>query len=243
MKKLFSEQMGQPLPRVKETLDNNVRSALIKLVETRTDDNSFGESFPEMCPDGHGNCGCDRSALKANMDGFNLIWPGDTGRWDHPPVTDAQVFDLLEYTWEHIAEAIPGSFHSYFGHSHHDYDIQLGRSRFADHVNRLFERNGTAYHLTEGQVERLTPSVLQAALVPSQFNTGDDTLNGLLSTAREKFLNRDLQVRREALEKLWDAWERLKSLSDPDNKKNSVRLMLDKTATEPNLRSWIETEA
>ena len=60
------------------------------------------------------------------------------------------------------------------------------------------------------------------------FNTGDQTLNELLQAAREKFLNRDLTVRREALEKLWDAWERLKSLFDPNDKRRSVAMLLDR---------------
>ena len=40
-------------------------------------------------------------------------------------------------------------------------------------------------------------------------NTGDAELDKLLETAREKFLNHSLDVRKEAPEKLWDAWERL----------------------------------
>jgi uncharacterized membrane protein len=64
-----------------------------------------------------------------------------------------------------------------------------------------------------------------------------------LQTAREKFLNRELSVRREALEKLWDAWERLKSLPDPTDKKRSVKALLDRGSAEQNLRSRIEVEA
>lgn len=79
--------------------------------------------------------------------------------------------------------------------------------------------------------------------MPTGFNTGDLILNELLSTAREKFLNRDLKVRREALEKLWDAWERLKSLSDPADKKKSVKILLDRVTAEPNLRERVEAEA
>lgn len=115
MKKLFSERMGQPVPRVKETLDVNVKTALIKLVETRIGDHSFGVSFPEICPDGRGNTGCDRVALKANVAGFSLIWPADIKPGEHSSVTDAQVFDLLEYTWEHVADPISVDFRRYPG--------------------------------------------------------------------------------------------------------------------------------
>jgi hypothetical protein len=243
MKKLFSERMGQPTPRVKEVLDDTVRTALLQLIELRIDDNSFGLSFPVQCPDGLGNSGCDREALRNNMAGYRVIWPSDARRLDQEEVTDIQIFDLLEYAYEHIAQPIPGGYHSYFSHSHHDYDQKAGRNQLEEEVNRLFERNGIAFDLKDGQVERLVPSVLQEALVPTHFKTGDQILDDLLATAREKFLNRDLKVRREALEKLWDAWERLKSLSDPDDKKKSVKILLDRVSSEPNLRQRVEIEA
>jgi AbiJ N-terminal domain 4 len=243
MRRFFSERMGQPQPRVKGALDETVRTALLQLIELRIDDNSFGLKFPVQCPDGHGNSGCDQQALRNNMAGYQVIWPSDARRLDHEEITDIQIFDLLEYAYEHVAQPLPGGYHSYFSHSHHDYDQEAGRKQLEEEVNRLFERNGIAFQLQAGLVERLVPSVLQEILVQTQFNTGDQILNELLSTAREKFLNRDLKVRREALEKLWDAWERLKSLSDPVDKKNSVKILLDRVTTEPNLRDRVEMEA
>jgi hypothetical protein len=60
--------------------------------------------------------------------------------------------------------------------------------------------------------------------------------------AREKFLNRSLETPRESLEKIWDAWERLKTL-EPGDKKTSVTLLLNKAAAEPSFRARLETEA
>ena len=53
----------------------------------------------------------------------------------------------------------------------------------------------------------MAPTGLQEALASTVFNTGDQVLDRLLETAREKFLNRSLDVRKEGLEKLWDAWD------------------------------------
>ena len=50
-------------------------------------------------------------------------------------------------------------------------------------------------------------------------------------------------LRREALERLWDAWERLKSLADPGDKKRSIKVILDAAAAEPSLRARLEEEA
>jgi hypothetical protein len=42
---------------------------------------------------------------------------------------------------------------------------------------------------------------------------------------------------------LWDAWERLKTLDVPANKKNSIAMLLDNLASEPRLREELENEA
>lgn len=90
---------------------------------------------------------------------------------------------------------------------------------------------------------RLAPVVLREALQVAQFQTGDSELNGLLETARAKFLNPDGKIRREALEKLWDAWERLKTIEPGKDKKSSIKALLDLGASEPNFRELLEREA
>jgi hypothetical protein len=75
------------------------------------------------------------------------------------------------------------------------------------------------------------------------FRTRDADLDRLLETAREKFLNRSLEVRKEGLEKLWDAWERLKTIEQGKDKSAQAKAILDKAATEPMLRERLECEA
>ena len=90
---------------------------------------------------------------------------------------------------------------------------------------------------------RLASAVLDESLAKTLFRTGDATLDGLLETARQKFLNRVPDVRRDALEKLWDAWERLKTLEAGEDKKASTKLLLDKASPEPVFRDRFEQEA
>ncbi|MGH9516487.1 MAG: hypothetical protein ACRD3P_12520 [Terriglobales bacterium] len=85
--------------------------------------------------------------------------------------------------------------------------------------------------------------VPRSAISTSTFKTGDTTLDGLLEAAQSKFLSDRPDLRREALEKLWDAWERLKTLEPAKDKKDSTRILLDRVTTEPNLRGTIENEA
>ena len=92
-------------------------------------------------------------------------------------------------------------------------------------------------------MERLAPPILRESLATTYFRTGDTTLNRMLEEGRTKFLNPNPSVRREAVERLWDCWERLKSLENPDDKKQSVESLLSKSANDPAFRSVLEDEA
>ncbi len=241
MKKLFTERHGEGKARVAEILDDATREGLLTLVSARIDEEWFGLSFNEKCGDGYAYAGTDLTRLGRTMKGYGIIWPHDVDR-SNPP-TDGQIFDLLEFSYEFIAEAKDPHYHSYMSHSHYSYDRDGGRAKFTQDVNRMFERNGMAFELKDGEVIRLAQAVLQEALDGSIFRTGDSTLDSMLEAARHKILNRSLDVRRESLEKLWDAWERLKTLEPGRDKRERAGRLLDKAATEPTLRARLEEEA
>jgi len=241
MKKLFTERHGEGKPRVAEKLDDATREGLLTLVSARIDEEWFGLSFNEKCGDGYAYAGTDLTRLGRTMKGYGIIWPHDVDR-SNPP-TDWQVFDLLEFSYEFIAEAKDPQYHSYMSHSHYSYDRESGRAKFTNDVNRTFERNGMAFELKGGEVVRLAPAVLQEALAASAFHTGDATLDEMLEATRHKILNRSIDVRRESLEKLWDAWERLKTLEPGRDKRESAGRLLDKAAAEPTLRARLDEEA
>lgn len=240
MKPLFTERHGNVKPRTAETLDDTTRDALLNLIRARMDEQWFGLAFPATCIDGHPYPGTDFDRMQAAMTGFGLPWPRRIEPDELPE--DGVVFDLVEYAYEHVAEARNPKFHSYGNHSHYEYDREAGRGKFTYDVNRIFERNGMAFELIDGEVARLAPAVIDDALARTLFQTGDTELDKLLETARHKFLHRDLEVRRESLEKLWDAWERLKTL-EPGDKKSSTKALLDRVTTEPRLRAKLDQEA
>lgn len=176
------------------------------------------------------------------MTGYGLLWPREPVDPDAPPA-DGAIFDLIEFSYEHVAEALDPQFHSYMSHSHYTYDREGGRQNFALDVNRIFERNGMAFALVDGEVIRLAPAVIDDELGQALFQTGDAALESLLETARHKFLNRSTELRREALEKLWDAWKRMKTLEPGKDKKASAAALLDKVSSEPVFRACLEHEA
>jgi hypothetical protein len=64
-----------------------------------------------------------------------------------------------------------------------------------------------------------------------------------METACEKYLSPNPTVRREALEKLWDAWERLKTIEPGKDKKTRATRLLERAAPELTFRQALEREA
>jgi hypothetical protein len=239
---LFTERHGGMKPRTAEVMDAVTTTGLMELVSARIDEQWFGNAFPFACQDGQGNAGTDTRKLQTMLATYDVIWPGDwRGASERPE--DGQIFDLIEFSYEHIAEPNDYAHHSYWGHSHYTYDQEAGRKKFEADVNRIFERNGMAFELKQGEVTRLAPTGLAELLAETVFRTGDAMLDELLEDSRTKFLHRDLKVRKESLEKLWDAWERLKTIGPGRNKAEQAQGLLERAASEISFRARLEKEA
>ncbi len=240
----FSDREQGPPPRIEETITQAVWGGIAATAQSLIADGSFGQSFPDTCPDGSAIAGTDgrqwSQVMQAEIAG--IPWPFRT---DEPPPTLA-VLDFIEFCHRHVSKAspVPGSYHSHFQHNHLSFDRAAGQAEFRERINRLFARNGLAYELDDsGQIVRLAPPVLRENLQTAVFHTGDSTLDAILEAARTKFLNPSPAVRREALEKLWDAWERLKTVETGADKKARAKALLDKAAPEPQFRAVLERDA
>ncbi len=91
---------------------------------------------------------------------------------------------------------------------------------------------------------RLAPEVIRDDLIQTVFSTGDDDLDRMLNSARAKFFSPDLAIRKEGLEKLWDAWERLKTIEPPhnDDKRKAIENLLNKVSPEQGWRDELNAE-
>ena len=242
MTNYFSDRELGPPARTKLEVEAPAWGGLVALIDSYVSNGGFGIDFPEPCPDGRGPTGTDAHtfglALRAEIP--DIDWPL---RANTVPRT-LSVLDLVEFCHRHIAEPIKGAYHSFFGHLHLSFDQPKGQADFRDRVNLILSRNGVAFALEkDGRISRLAPPVLDEEIRRATFETGDSTLDLLLETARAKFLSPDPANRREALEKIWDAWERLKTLEPGKNKKASTTTLLDKAADEPTYRDILEQEA
>ncbi len=204
-----------------------------------------------MCPDGAGPYGTDEQALslalKAEIPG--LEWPlqpplGEIEDQESHLLDTLTSLDLIQFSYQTIAKPIQGGYHSYYRHHHLTFDEDTGREEFRSKINSIFARNGIVYQLrADGTIERLAPPVLKEILANTVFRTKDKTLNQMLDDARKKILNPDPVVHRESIERLWDCWERIKTLERPNDKKTSITLLLNKATTQKDVREMLEEEA
>jgi hypothetical protein len=157
-----------------------------------------------------------------------INWPADRAE------RVAYQVDVIKHLAANPRDVIP-LLHEYYncGYNNFTGDIQ----KFADGMIRPMLRD--LERLAEGRP--LPPVLFEAmgVLPPS----GDAILDGLLRASIAKFKDAAPAVRKEGLERLWDAWERLKTLEAVTDKKVSIGLLLDRAASQPQFRSVLEEEA
>ena len=230
MSPYFTDREYGERPRTIDAIDAQLWNGLHGLIDTWVGDGSFGYRFPKQCPDGRGPCGCDSHAfgLVLGAEVPSIKWPLSYAELPDTPV----ILDILEFCAGAVGKPVEGDFHAYFGHYHLNWDRNAGLAQFVDEVNLLFARNGAAYELTpEGQARRLLPTPLAEALGRTVFATGDEETDRLLETARQRIARPKMEDRRDALEKLWDAFERLKTLEPGPDKRIQAERLLDGVAT------------
>lgn len=250
----FSDREIGPRPRIQDEIQLEAWGGIVSVINTLIKNGSFGLAFPDTCPEGGATVGTnERSmALAVRSEIPDLVqserkptppW-GDEGeteliRIDYWPLNPSQkpstytILDLIEFCYRHVAKASQLDWHSYYRHHHLTFDQKNGQSEFRQNINRLFSRNGLAYELQEdGHIIRIPPPVLENLLKVAQFKTGDSELDSMLTIACNKYLTPAIEVRRESLEKLWDAWERIKTVLPGKDKKSSVEKLLEKASPE-----------
>ena len=259
----FSESEFGEVSRDKEEIGYIAWRGLLSMIQVRVTDGYFGKAYPAICEDGtfvvSTNVGQFDDALLAEVPRLATLVEHDysynrsltlqsLGALNDAPPTP-EILDIIQFCWKNIAKPSSAVPHPNFFYQHYhllDFDVLAGREEFRAEIETIFRRNGIAYQLTEqGRIERLLDPVQHEALANHNFETGDSELDDLLDKSRVKFLNPDPETRREALEHLWDAWEKLKSLDGQGDVRQRATAMLDRTAgsDSPKFREVLEKEA
>lgn len=218
-------EFGVAAPTRSELVDASW-GGVVAIVQSLVNRSAFARSYPSVCEDYPGQIvGTDLDTLAlALADHTSIAMPLDVRK---VPAT-ANALDLVEFAYENVAQARPqaGGWHEFFKHDHLEFDIQTGQQSFLEKINMLFQRHKLAFRLdASGRVERPGSPAQQVmeAILPA---SGDALLDQRLARALELFRNPDLDSRAEATRELWDCFERLKSLTDPNDKKRSTVALL-----------------
>lgn len=230
MTEYYSERVSGPRSRTATEFTERSWGGIVALVERNVGNNLFADEFPEQCPDGRGVCATDERSLRLAVlaEHPDVAWPLDAQAVPDAPA----VLDLIEYLHRIASGPELEDYHSFFGHHHLSFNRQRGQAMFRNEVNRILARNRLAYEIQEtGLARRLLEPVLQEQLRGGLPASGDERVDELVGQADERFLHPDPAAARDALEKLWDAFERVKTVLDPDKRAGTSKLIDAATST------------
>jgi len=222
--------------RSSEEISRDVWNGIVAVYENAIGNNLLSGGFPEECPDGQGICGCDRNklenAIKAEIPKLpipirncnsNSFYQDD----DTPPEKYA-ILDLIEFLHKNLRDPYSvGRYHEFYSHHHYSFsDNGHSKHEYKDKINSIFARNGIVFYLDDdGSIKRTVPESLKRIITDIRFSTNDTRLNELLEISYSKFILPKIESRIESLEKIWDAFERLKTYYE-ENKKASANTLI-----------------
>lgn len=227
----YSDRVNGAVARTHEELPEATADGLKALVQRRIDSNFLAEEFPSYCSDGNGIEGTNNFSIGPDITALvpDATWP----LWQEA-TDDATLFDVVEYVGQRASKPSNGAYHSFMRHYELDFDKKAGRAQFRAEVNQLLSRGGTVFEMNSAmQIERVGSPEVQTAFRSLRPDTDDATLDTLLETARMLYLSRNHADRATAIEKMWDGFERLKTIDDPADKKRSVAVLLAHIPDQP----------
>lgn len=230
---LYSTRHLGSKPRTEEEISHKLWKAIVALLEKLEQKNFFSEAYPEgCCDDASIVCGTDIDKLNAEIElRTNLSWPLKITKdsehyWqDREPYipTKYEIFDLLELLFHRTSTPEEGQYHPYGRHYHLHFPANNNaKTTFGDELNILFSATGSIYQFnsSNGQIENIVGEDTQNLMMDAlrQSSVMDAQYHQMLQTACSRITHARLEVAYEALEKLWDAYERLKCYFEPHDK-------------------------
>jgi hypothetical protein len=228
-----------------ETISIDVWNGIVAQYDELVSNNILAKHFPENCYDGQGIVGVNKisleDAIKSEIPEMSIpirrSRPTSASSWDSSieenGVSLYNTLDFIEFLFRHLCSPKPiGKIHDHFSHYHlsFDEDISQQQEDFISKINTIFHRNKLPYLLQEdGLITRINDETMAYLVMRDEFYTPDKDLNQLLNIAYSKFKSPKKEMRKEALEKLWDAYERMKTIYaiDPStDKKGSIATLL-----------------
>lgn len=215
--------------------------------------NHIAWKFPKKCEDGGEICGLDWDTFSTMLK-FEIpsLYCGYSGRPDVPTVSYAgeydqfALLDYIEFFAQNCRDVYEGKKHDFFNHYH----LAFGQTdrifkSFQQEINGLFETTGLLYRLTDEKIiERiienspLTPEIEENLLQVKEPGTKE-----LLEEAISRYRRPSPKDTRVAVEKLWGAFERLKTYyKDLGKAESASKIVNDIAGGEEQLAKWFDNE-
>jgi len=211
--------------------------------------------FTKYCPDGCGCCGLDYKKFYDNME-FDIptIYRDSHGRIDKPdddPFGNNEydqyaLLDLIEFIGQNSRDIKIESFHSYFGHNHIELLTTIKvRIAFRNDINDIFQKTGLLFTMTDKMtIERVFEyDVLSPQIENIVASVPESGIRDLLNYAIHLFRQPSPSMRNDSVEKLWDAFERLKTYYCTLDKKGSAnKIIADMSSGQTEFTKLFEDE-
>jgi hypothetical protein len=171
----------------------------------------LGKNCPDD-PDAFGVAGRDVEAYVLRRIRKSDLWP-PSKRIDS--YTEDDLFDMIEFLYDHVSQGVDGHMHSYGGCGMHysTFDREPARAAYRTAINDLLADYGTGYALSHaGEIESL-PETGFANLVVAGLPSADPAnIDDRVKSAVSKYLRRasTLDDRRDAVRGLADVLEYLR---------------------------------
>ncbi|OUN08617.1 hypothetical protein B5G43_00540 [Flavonifractor sp. An92] len=184
--------------------------------------------YPVECPDGNGCCGLDFKKFSEDMEFEIPTLFRREGRIDKPqsiqfpfddePIDDEfdqyALIDLIEFVAQNIRDITQKRYHDFFRHN----DLFFGGTneiaeKFIKEINNTFQKAGLLYQLTTNlEVERIEETAILSEKIEKDIQAiKEPGLHELLIVAVQKHKSPYPDDQKDAVEKIWDAFERLKT--------------------------------
>ncbi len=255
----YTERHGMRKPIDKtNVISIQMYSLLFQCCEKYKD--TLAWKYPLYCPDGYGVCGIDNEQFNNDLsfeipnlfriDGFPSVPVERRNVFQTGKKTDTydqySLLDYIEFIAQNCRDYDKGSFHNYFGHHH----ISFKESNnifveFQREINNIFDKTGLLYRLTNDKIiERIVENTpLNDAIEQNAEAVSEQGTQELLREAIQLYKQPYPESSRDAVEKIWDALERLKTYYTQFKKKDSVdRITEDMSNNQPDFKILFDEE-
>lgn len=242
----YTERHGMRTPVERtSTISKDMYALIFACCEKHN--NNIAWLWPDECLDGQGCCGLDyvkfNSALRFEIPTLyrdsngRIVIPGNNYNSRNDDYDQYALLDYIEFIGQNCRDIVIGSFHSYLGHYHiRLFETDEVFAKYRSEINNIFEKTGLLYTLTETKtVERVVDnSPLSTEIETAVAQVSEAGIKELLVEAIFLFKQPHPLARKDAVEKIWDALERLKTYYTALNKKASAtKIVSDMAHAQP----------